>query len=76
MVAVNQYFDKNSAKANALAIVGFDAGNFIWPPLAAWLCYKYGWRKVFIMEDIIHVVIGTICVILLRPPQPQKFILP
>jgi MFS transporter, OFA family, oxalate/formate antiporter len=45
--AVQPWFVANRAFASGLAVAGIGAGNFLVPPLAAWLIGAFGWRTAY-----------------------------
>lgn len=48
VAAVQQWFVKNRALASGIAVSGIGAGNFLVPPLAAWLIALLGWRQAYL----------------------------
>ena len=47
VAAVQQWFVRNRALASGIAVSGIGAGNFVVPPLAAWLIARLGWRHAY-----------------------------
>ncbi|MGH8688516.1 MAG: MFS transporter [Burkholderiales bacterium] len=49
VAAVQQWFVRNRALASGIAVSGIGAGNFLVPPLAAWLIATLGWRHAYLV---------------------------
>ena len=56
--AVQPWFVTNRAFASGLAVAGIGAGNFLVPPVAAWLIGAFGWRVAYQVLALGVLVLG------------------
>lgn len=56
--AVQPWFVANRALASGIAVAGIGAGNFLVPPLAAWLIGLLGWRDAYQVLALLVLLVG------------------
>jgi MFS family permease len=56
--AVQRWFTTNRALATGIAVSGIGAGNFAFPPLAAWWIGVFGWRGAYLALAALTLVLA------------------
>ena len=60
VTCTQRYFVKRRTLATSFVVVGISAAAFVWPPVAQYLIFKYGWRATLALIGAVYLNIAPL----------------